>query len=69
MGQVMGIFGSLVSDMRKVMADMSLLTGNTHRHDDSVGASHVAGHSIIDTATIQMPFSPGNAIMNKIREV
>ena len=35
--------GSLVSVMRKVMTEMSLLTGNTHRSNDPVGASHVPG--------------------------
>ena len=48
---------------------MSLLTVNTQRHDDSVGASHVPGHSVSETATNQTPFSPGNAIMEEIREV
>ena len=51
------------------MAEMSLLTGNSHRQNDSVGASHVPGHSISETAINQMPFRPGNAIMNEIREV
>ena len=66
MGQVMSINGSQVFDTRKVMAEMSLLTGNTHRHNESVGASHVPGHSISETATNQMSFSSGNAIMNEI---
>ena len=69
MGQVMGIIGSLVSDMRKVMAEISLRTGNAHSHNNSVDASNVAGHSISETASNQMPFRPGNAIMNEIREV
>ena len=51
------------------MADMSLLTGKAHRLDDFVGASHVPGHSISETAFNQMPFRPDNAIMNEIREV
>ena len=69
MGQVMGIIGSLVSGMMKVMAENSLRTGNAHRHNNSVGASHVPGHSISETAINQMPFRPVNAIMNKIEEV
>ena len=69
--EVMGIIGSLVSDMMKAIADLSLLTGNTHRPNDSVGASHAPDHSISETAINQIPFSPGsgNAIMSESREV
>ena len=45
------------------------MTGNAHRLNDSVDASYVAGHSISETTINQMPFRPGNAIMNEIREV
>ena len=69
MGQVMGMDGSLVSDMRKAPAEISLLTGNAHRPNNSVSASLVAGHSTSETAINQMPFRPSNAIMNEIREV
>ena len=69
MGQVVDIIGSLVSDIRKVMAEMSLLKGDTHRLNDSVDASNVPGDSISETAISQMPFSSGNAILNEIREV
>ena len=69
MGQVMGIIGSLVSDMRKVMAELSFLTGKTHRPNDSVGDFHLPGHSISATAINQVPFRTGNALMNGIRGV
>ena len=51
------------------MVDMSLLTGKAHRLNDFVGASHVPGHIISETAFSQMPFRPDNAIMNEFREV
>ena len=63
------VFGRLVSDIREVMAKMSLLTGNTHGPNDTVGAYHVPGHGISETVINQMAFRPGNAIMNEIREV
>ena len=41
MGEAMDIIDSSVSDMRKVMAEMSMLTGNAHRLNNSIGASQV----------------------------
>ena len=67
MGQVMGIIVSLVSDIRKVMAEMSLLMRNTHRPNDSVVGSHVLGHNISETTINQMSFRHGNAIRKEIR--
>ena len=51
------------------MAEMSLLTGNTHRPNDSVRDSHVPGHSISETAINQPPFRAGRATMKEIREM
>ena len=41
------------------MAEMSMMTNNAKRPNDSVGASHVPGHSISTlTATPEMQGSP-----------